>query len=156
MVVNDDSHFLSVFSVHDTPVITNDVAEFIEASTPTIKPKNSLTLKIKSNCIDETEKVLYKRAIKEYYTEKYIASGQELARNRTVTVLLALVGILALALALLLEYLTSPVWVEVIDIVAWVFLWEATYIYFFESRKLKYTRRKYVSYVAMKVEFEDS
>ena len=156
MNVTNDTGFLSPFSANDTPVISSDVADFIEASTLSIKPSSNLTLKIKSNCIDETEKVLYKRAIKEYYTDKYISSGRKLARNRAFAISLAIVGVLVLLLALLLEYWTSSIWLEIINVVAWVFLWEATYIYFIESRNLKHDRKKYVSYVAMNVEFEDS
>ena len=154
MHVSDDSHFLSEFSDGATPVISDEVAEFIEASTQAIKPQAGLTLKVTSDCIDDTEKVLYCRAIKKYYTDKYISSGRELAKNRTIALLLALAGILVLLFALFLEYHVSLIWLEVIDIVAWVFLWEATDIYFLASRKLKHDRKKYIAYVAMDVVFE--
>lgn len=156
MNVSDDTNFLSVFSEDDTPVISGEVAEFIEASTQTVKPCEPLTLKIKSNCIDDEEKEIYRRAIRAYYTQKYIASQGELAKNRTIAILLALAGILVLALAFFVEYRHgSLIWAEVIDIVAWVFLWEATDLYFLASRKLKHDRRKYIAYVNMAVEFED-
>ena len=66
MTVKDDSDFLSVFSQSDTPVISSEVAEFIENSTDSILPKEQLTLRIHSDCIDDNEKVLYRESIKEY------------------------------------------------------------------------------------------
>jgi len=156
MNVSDDTNFLSVFSEDDTPVISDEVASFLETSTESVKSRDSLTLRIKSGCIDDVEKETYRRAIRAYYTQKYIASQRELAKNRTIAIFLAVAGILVLALALLVEYLHgSLIWAEVIDIVAWVFLWEATDLYFLASRKLKHDRRKYIAYVNMAVEFED-
>jgi hypothetical protein len=114
-------------------------------------------LKIKSNCIDQNEKILYRRAIKEYYTEKYAAVNRELKKNHLIAFVLGLLGVLVLAGAIVLDYFyESAIWAEVIDIVAWVFLWEAVDIAFLETRKLKLDRQKYIAYVMMNVEFEDA
>lgn len=43
MTVKDDSDFLSVFSESDTPVISSDVADFIEARTRSVPPNEELT-----------------------------------------------------------------------------------------------------------------
>ena len=156
MNVKDDSNFLSFFSENETPVISQEVADFIETSTNTLNPRDQLTLKIKSSCIDENEKVLYRKAIKEYYAEKYAATRQELKKNYFIAYSLALIGIFVLALAVFLEYRReSLIWSEVIDIVAWVFLWEAVDISFLQTRKLKMDRRRYISFAAMDIEFED-
>ena len=74
MTVKDDSNFLSVFSSGQAPVISTEVADFIENNTHTIRSNEELTLRIYGNCIDEQEKVTYGSAIKEYYAEKYLAN----------------------------------------------------------------------------------
>ena len=154
MKVSDDTDFLSVFSENDTPVISREVAEFIEDSTPELRKKETLTLKIKSNCIDENEKELYRHAIKEYYTERYIAGKRELMRDYIIAGILAVVGILVLVLAIFLEY-HSTIWSEVVDIIAWVFIWESVYLAFLETRKLKYNNRKCIAYISMNIEYTD-
>ena len=78
MNVKDDTDFLSVFSANDTPVISSEVAEFIENTTHSIRPDEQLSLYIKSDCIDKTEQKIYSTAIKEYYTERYRANEREL------------------------------------------------------------------------------
>jgi hypothetical protein len=157
-VILDYKHFRTVFNVNvvmgDAPVISGAVAECIEASAEGVRPGEALTLKIKSGCIDEAEKARYRAAVKTYYTGKYIAAGRELSRNRTVSLLLAAAGVLVLALALIFEQRIAPVWAEVLDIVAWVFLWEATDIWFLSSAKLRRERRRCISLVAMQVDFE--
>ena len=70
--------------------------------------------------------------------------------------LLTIAGILVLSLAIALQYLTDyQVWSEVIDIVAWVFLWEAVDISAFENRSLRNKYRRYQAFLNMKIVFID-
>lgn len=154
MTVKDDTDFLSVFSTGDTPVISSEVAEFLENSTQSIRSKEQLTLKIHSDCIDDNEKKEYRRAIKEYYTERYIAGNRELKWNTIIVLLLALAGIIALAIAFLIDHQTAnPLWTEVVDIIAWVFLWEAVDISAFKNKELRIKKLRYLSYLSMNIEF---
>ncbi len=155
MNVNNDNYFLSEFSENDTPVISREVAEFIEDSTPSLRKKEEqLTLCIASSCIDDCEKELYRRAIKEYYTERYISCKEEIRRDYVIAGILAIVGILVLVLAVFVGY-HSEIWSEVVNIVAWVFVWEAVYIAFLETRKLKHDSKRYIAYISMKIEYID-
>lgn len=154
MTVKDDADFLSVFSENSTPVISSEVAGFIEEATHSILPKQQLTLRIHSSCIDNQEKDLYKEAIKEHYLERYILNKRELKRNAAIALLLTFVGIMILAVSIFLgDQIDSAVWGEVIDIVAWVLLWEAVDIIAFKNRELRVKRRRYLSYLSMKIEF---
>lgn len=155
MNVKDDTDFLSVFSANDTPVISNEVAEFLENSTHSIRPNEPLTLRIKSDCIDETEQQIYKDAIKEYYTERYTANERELKIHNRIALWLAILGVLVLGFAIFWEYaIESVLWAEVIDIVAWVFLWEAVDIKFFKTRELALQRKRYAALISMKIQYE--
>ena len=154
MTVKDDTDFLSVFSVGDTPVISSEVAEFLESSTHSIMPKEQLTLKIHSACIDDNEKEEYRRAIKEYYTERYITNNRELKRNAVIVLLLALAGVITLALAFFIEHQTANLfWTEVVDIIAWVFLWEAVDISAFKNRGLRLKRFRCLAFMALNIEY---
>lgn len=154
MTVKDDENFLSAFSENETPVISSDVAEFIESSTHSILPKEQLTLRIRSNCIDDQEKVIYRNAIREYYTERYISVKKELQRNTLISILLGIFGVIALVGALLIEQKSGNiVWTEVADIVAWVLLWEAVDISVFQNRELRVKRLRYLSFLSMNIEY---
>ena len=154
MNVNNDDGFLSEFSVSETPVISSSVAEFIENSTRSIPPKEELTLMIHSDCIDDGEKQVYGSAIKEYYLQRYIETEEELKRNRLIVFLLGLAGVLVLAAGIIFDYqVGNLIWSEVIDIVAWVLLWEATDIGLLGSRGLRQKKKRYLSYLSMNVEY---
>lgn len=154
MNVKDDSDFLSVFSVSNTPVISLDVAQFIETITYSVLPKEQLLLRIYSDCINDSEKEDYKNAIKEYYKEHYKLNKQELKRNAIISSILALIGIVILAIAFFIKNKTgSEFWMEVVNVIAWVFIWEAVHVSAFKNRGLKIATLRYHSYMEMDIEF---
>lgn len=154
MNVKDDSSFLSIFSKNENPIISEEVANFIENSSLSIPLKQPITLRIQSNCIDDNEKETYKKAIKEYYTQKYIANEQEVKRNRLIVIGLTILGIIVLAFEIFFEYtFNNIIWSEVIDIFAWVLLWEAVDIGFFGSRTSRIKKLRYLSYLSMNIEY---
>ena len=150
MTVQDDGDFLSVYSRHGTPVISTEVADFIENSTHSLPPRTPVTLRIHSDCIDADEKKTYSAAIGEYYSEKYEAEKNEFRFHFWAVLALTLAGIIALVFAFWVDH---HIWSEVIDIAAWVFLWEAVDISFFKNRESRRRRRRYQSYLSMKVEY---
>lgn len=154
MTVKDDSDFLFAFSEGETPVISEDVAAFIESRAEALHPREAITLRIHSACIDSEKQGIYERAVREFYIERHIANTRNLRRNVFVASVLAIVGILVLALSLFLGNLQEGMlWSEVIDIVAWVLLWEAVDISLLQSYALRVRRLRYLSYIRMNVEY---
>ena len=154
MTVKNDDGFLSEYSEDRTPMISEDVSTFIENSVSGLVPSESLTLRIHSDCIDDEEKAEYKNAIKEYYTKRYVSDKRELRRNTLIALLLAAAGIIALFAAIIVEIQTdSPIWTEVVDIIAWVLIWEAVDIMVFRNRELRVNCLRYLAFISMKVEY---
>ena len=69
MNVKDDANFLSEVSESATPVISPEVAEFIENETNAVPPNEDFTLQVYNDCIDDREEKVYSAAIKEYYMQ---------------------------------------------------------------------------------------
>lgn len=154
MTVKNDDNFLSCFSADDTAVISDEVASFLENSVSGVAPKERLSLNVSSDCIDENEKAVYTKAIKKYYTDKYVENERHLRRNFILALILGILGIMILAFALILEYANkSLLWVEVVDVVAWVFIWESVDIIFFQNYLSRLNRVRYLAFVDMKIEF---
>jgi len=152
-VKNDDS-FLSPFAVSDTPMISPEVANYIENRTCLSQQDEQYVLHIKSDCIDEEEQALYRAGIQEYYTQQYRFNERELRRNRRLAWAMVAVGLLVLALAVFLEFrFSSLVWAEFVDIIAWVLLWEGIYIELFDNRDRRLKRHAYLSYLSMEIQF---
>ncbi len=154
MVVKDDTNFLSPFSNNDTPIISEDVSSFLENSAKSIPHKQTFTLKVYSDCIDEKEQILYDKGIKKYYSDRAIATKRELHRNIWIAAILAIMGIITLAVAQSVEFrFNSVIWAETIDIAAWVFLWESVDIAAFKMRGLQLDYHRYFAFCNMRIEF---
>lgn len=150
MTVKNDDGFLSPYSTGSTPVISSEVAEFIENSTLILPPRARLVLRIHSDCIDGNEQQIYREAVKEYFAQRHSALCKERRFNLVAVIALAIAGITTLALSFLID---NVIWAEVVDIVAWVLLWEATDIGIFKSRSQNRDLGRYLALSSMKVDY---
>lgn len=154
MTVRDDSNFISPFSYSDEPILSEECASFIGGS---LKPKNfkdDVHLKIHSNVIDEEEKVVYESAIRKYFEVEYVKEKQKSKRHTFISIIMMLCGVFLLALLVLLDSAFSlGIWLEIIDIVAWVFLWESADIFFFERYVSRWNQHKNITLYKAKISF---
>ena len=75
-------------------------------------------------------------------------------RNLILSGILTLVGVLGLVIMFLLAHFwRNPVLSEVLDIFAWVFLWEAVDQFFLERSALRIKRNRYISLIHLHFEF---
>lgn len=101
MNVTDDSNFLSPLSVRGNPLIDSETAEFLNLNIKHNLKDSGVKLIISSNAIDETEKVIYKTAIKNYYRYEYKTTWKELRRNLFCSIIMLLFSACIFALAIL-------------------------------------------------------
>ncbi len=154
MEINDHEIFLDKFSRYDYPIISTEIAEYLEKVTTSIKPNERFTLRIYSDCIDDYEKNIYTMAIKNYYIDKYIVKNRELKNYRRLSFILGFIGILVLTFVIILEYSEKSVlWMRVFDIVAWVFIWEAVDIFFFKCKELRLNQMRNLNFIDMEIEY---
>lgn len=150
--VSDDSQFLSAFSEIGKPVISADVADFLENSTSAFSPAQSLRLTVYGKCIDEEEKPKYSQAIRNYFSLKLSDTRREVRRKSIQSIIFCIVGILALVAMFCLSSLSvNGVWTECVDIFAWVFLWEAVDLFFIERSSLILREKRLRNFVEMEI-----
>ena len=100
------------------------------------------------------EKQIYDKAIRTYYKERAVAVSKELRRNNLIAVLLLLLGALVLTGAVIISYtVSSAVWSEIIDIIAWVLIWESADITLFKNGGLRIKKKRFSAFVDMKIEY---
>lgn len=149
-----DSDFLSPYSSGNIPVISSGVAEFLENAASAHHPDQKLALSICGDCISGDEQPVYTDAIKNYYELKLTDVERSLRRKTFIAAWFSLIGILALAFMFLCDRLNiNPLWVECIDIFAWVFLWEAVDQFFIERTSLRVEKKRYLRFIEMPCRF---
>lgn len=133
--ISDDSNFLSPY-YYDKPIISNDVASFINLNKAILLWKYGLTINIISDVIDKDEEETYKNAIKHFYETDLIHNKRTMKRNYMLALIMFIIGVLVFSLMFILDHFFANslgLWKEVIDVVAWVFIWESVDIAFIEK-----------------------
>lgn len=138
MQVLKDDGFLSPYSREGEPTISSEVADFLDNAIKSRTLKQEIHLEIASDAIDEKEHAVYEAGVSNYYRSRIIDIDRRLKQNAVAAVAMAITAILILALYLVLELKnTGYVLLELVDITAWVFMWEAVDLFFFERKALK-------------------
>lgn len=138
MRVSCDDDFLSPYSVGDKPYISGGLAEFLDEAVKPLEVKRGLHIKIKGETIDETEKPVYREALKNYYRGRIAEVNAKLRRNLIASIVMLLIAVVILSVYVTMEVLGyNYVVLELVDIVAWVFMWEAVDQFVFERNLLK-------------------
>lgn len=138
MTVLDDRGFLSQYGEDNDILISSETAAFLEHSTKAIHHNKDLTLSISSNVIDEREKVLYEKGIRNYYENTFLALQKDLKRNFLTTMLLTIIGVIYFAVLIIISFFVDfDIILEMLSIAGWVFLWEAIELFFLERPKIK-------------------
>lgn len=149
-----DSDFLSPYSSGNTPVISSEVADFLENAASAYHPDKELILNVSGDCISDDERQIYTQAIKNYYSLKLTDIRRSLHRKAKIAAWFAIIGILALSFMFLCDGLNVyQLWIECVDIFAWVFLWEAVDQFFIERASLLITQKRYSKFVEMQCLF---
>ncbi len=153
VTVRSDEAFLSDYSV-DKPVISSDFADFLHDRLEPIPPREPLLLRIHGDCIDEDEKPLYESALREHALESYKKTATGFRRNTLLSSVMFAIGVLGIIAAVLCSvFPTNAVFTEILDIFAWVFVWEAVDLFFLERGGLRAERRRALRLYDAKIQF---
>ena len=154
MTIHDDGEFLSPYSHGAAEVISGETADFIRDSALGLPPKEEFSLRIYSDCIDDDKKEIYREAIHTYFDRNFADTAREMHLNTIQAVIMFIIGVVALGVMIAGERLGwGEIWVECIDIFAWVFLWETVDVFCLERTALRRRAMRYLAFVNMNVTF---
>lgn len=152
--IRDDDEFLSSYSKGDRCVISEDAAAFIERGLEPVPYNEQLSLKISSDVITDEEEKEYTKAIHDYYADRYESSRLEKHKLTVIAAVMAIVGVIALSVMIALEVAEyNAVFTEVIDIFAWVFMWEAVDVFFLQCTLLRFKQKRYLALSDANIEY---
>lgn len=155
MQVRDDSNFLSMYSPKNEVVISSEVSDFLDNAIKSKRLNNDLHIIISSNVIDDNEKLEYQRGIKNYYRLRILDLDRRLKSNLVSAILMILVAIFIFVTYIILElHHSNYILLQLIDIAAWVFVWEAVDLFFLERKRLKYEQLRDCSLYDAKISYE--
>ncbi|MGN0814615.1 MAG: hypothetical protein ACI4MH_05235 [Candidatus Coproplasma sp.] len=155
--VSDDSDFLSPYSTDGKPLISGEVASFLEHSVKRLKVNEDARLIVHSSCIDDNEKVVYKKAIENYYVTEAAEVKAQLKRNMLLSIIMLFIGAVIFSVAITLEHIGfTLLWLDILDVAAWVFVWESVDLFVLQRPALRTELLMYYKLISAEIIFKDS
>lgn len=153
--VADDSCFLSPFSAEGIPVISQDTADFLDHNLKQMLPDSRIHFIISSDQIDDEEQIIYRKAITNYYHSEFSETAREMKKNMMQSIMMTIIAVMVFAVSVFLNTLdTKVIILDMLDVIAWVFMWEAVDLFFFQRSVLKIRQLRNLSIIKAKIMFK--
>lgn len=155
ITIYNDNDFLSPYSTSNEEILTEDTAKFLEHSAMTANPKNPLHINIYSDEIDSVEKEKYPKAIKNYYFNQLVDIQQKLKHNLIVSLIFTLASIIIFLaeFSFVQSLIKNDTINELINIIGWVFMWEAVDQFCIERSHINRQKYRYLNIMEAKLTF---
>lgn len=133
------NNVLSDFAPLDNPIIAEEFASILDNHYLSLNKNKKI--KIYINGLTNEELDILSKAKKHYYKARIYNAYQDLKHNNNSAISFMGIGIVILCIMITLsslDYISfDDVIKEVLDIIAWVFVWEGTQLLFMERHKLR-------------------
>lgn len=154
LTVRDDSQILSPYSEPGKPVISGELADYLENVASGYLPVQPLSINFYSNCIDDGEKPVYDKALRNYFSFKAAETRRDMMQKTFMALIFTLIGVIGLTVMFVLSaHGLGEVLTECLDIFAWVFLWEAVDQFFIERKGVARKCRRFENFVNANISF---
>lgn len=154
ITVDDLDDFYSPYSPKSFKLLNPQMVEYIDEYSKTIPASQELILRISATNKTDEAKNRIKKTIRRTFVEKIANINTELRRNLLSAIIFMAVGILFLAGVIIANTLDLGATVyEILDIIAWVFVWEAVDIFFMERHKKRVEKLRYAKLAVAEIEF---
>lgn len=136
----------SRYNYNNDDVINRDFTDYIWHKAKLV-PLNQ-NIKIQIHCPADTSKREVKTSLKNYYRAEYLETKNELKKISFFSITCLLLGIITLLVLSVFNFAWNNFYVvSIVDILVWVFVWEAFDSFFFKrwdgKRKLKRIQKLY-------------
>ncbi len=138
MTILDDSNFISPYCGKE-PIVSSEVATYLDNIIKNVPPKGSISLYLYSNVISKDNESKYQAAIKNYYSNEKRQLKRDLLYNQIAAFSMFGIGFVIIAVMLIFIFLDkiNEIWSTILEIIGWVFVWEAVDKFVFERNYLK-------------------
>lgn len=155
LTIHDDSDVVSPYSEPEKPVISGELADYLENIASNYLPAQPIAITFYSDCVDDKEQATFDKAVRNYFSFKAAEMRREIAQNTIMSLIFTIIGVVSLTVMFILSaHGLGEVLTECLDIFAWVFLWEAVDQFFIERKALVRKCRRFDNFVNSDISFE--
>lgn len=143
--LEENSAITSCYSTNDDPILATELANFIDECTHYIPSSQKIAFVIySSKPLQKEKQEEFINSLSSHYRHCSISTAQEKIINMRNVIIFTIVGLIFLTSSFFVSALveTSPVLSETLMIIGWVFVWEATNLFFIERAILNKSQVK--------------
>jgi len=149
--VDNKEQIISKYSYDETDKLNKDLSEFIIDKTK----RTPINSNIKLNFYSKTniEKTEVERTIRNHFTDELLDAKDDLKKSNIIALIMLLFGVITFAILFASYNLFSNIYFEmVMEIAAWVFIWESVDVIFLQRPKIRRTCLQYQKICLAEVE----
>lgn len=154
ITIKDKSEVIAPFLLDNKDTINIEFANLLDNVAKSVSKKENLHLKLNSQDLSDKEKESFSMAIKNYYHNALIDNKRKLKTNAILICVMLGLSLLTLGFLFIAHFFNFP-WIvsEIIDIIAWGFVWESVDLSAFQRTLLKDDDRHDTALYNMKITF---
>ncbi len=157
--VVDDDYFLSPLSVDGVPCISDETAHYLEfyLKNMSIDSDEKLRFVITGKNLNERERNLYAKAIRNYYKEEFLDVQEDMEDNTFYSVIMGIVGLGLLFTSVFVFTSEKAPWLFVLlDLIGWVLGWEAIDLIFVRRPQMRKLQLQNLKILEADISFQTS
>lgn len=134
-------------------LLSNEIYDFIEDTFDFTKSSDYLTIEIKyPESMTEAEKNKIQKLYRAHYALKYNKTRRDIRRDRLTALAFVVIGVIILGIDIAFR-ISNPdsLWGEVIDIFAWIFIWEAGDLFTFTTLQNQQKAAEYLKLLSVRL-----
>jgi len=133
--VENENDIYSSYNYERQDMLNPDFAEFLWHKAKLTPVSDEFQINIYTKTPLEQDEV--QSAIKNYYKTEYIETKTDIKRTSVFALITCFLGLVAILALIMVQQLNSYIVNTIIEIAAWVFVWEAVDSIFFKKMKYK-------------------
>ncbi len=156
MKVTDDSSFLSTY-YFDEPIVSSEVKDYLFSYKVRLAWKQGVKIEIISDVIKKEDEKIYDAAIRNAFFKELEKMKKKNIMTNILSLIMFLLGVISLIVLFLFDMIQDGnfgIWKEVIDIIAWVFIWESVDLFVIQRLENFYTYRMAKNVTTSKIVFK--
>ena len=153
--ITDSHSVLSDYNDDGDKIISSETAEFIDSLVKSVPKKKDIVLDIRSENYTKDKEEVYRKAIENYYVNKFADKDNKLKHNAFVTLIMLVLGVIGFTLLYILTRIDAH-WLilDIVEVASWVFLWEMVDVFFLQNGYLKIAQKRYLKIIYSEKKFK--
>lgn len=103
LTIHDDSDVVSPYSEPGKPVISGELADYLENIASNYLPSQPIAITFYSDCVDDKEQATFDKAVKNYFSFKAAEMRREIAQNTIMSLIFTIIGVVSLTVMFILS-----------------------------------------------------